>query len=41
MLVSNYEDAQASAVEAGALPGFGKSELRGERVKRLLAEALS
>ena len=37
MLVSNYEDAQASAVQAGALPGFGKSELRGPRVKKLLA----
>jgi hypothetical protein len=27
MLISNYPDAQARAVEAGALPGFGKSEL--------------
>lgn len=27
MLISNYQDAQARAVEAGALPGFGKSEL--------------
>jgi len=29
MLVSNLADAQAEAVAAGALPGFGKSELRG------------
>lgn len=27
MLVSNYEDAQQAAVEAGALPGFGKGAL--------------
>jgi CheY-like chemotaxis protein len=27
MLVSNYEDAQHQAVQAGALPGFGKSAL--------------
>jgi CheY-like chemotaxis protein len=27
MLVSNFEDAQKQAVSAGAVPGFGKSEL--------------
>ncbi len=27
MLVSNYADAQAAAVAAGAVPGFGKAEL--------------
>ena len=27
MLVSNFEDAQREAVEAGALPGFGKAVL--------------
>ncbi len=27
MLVSNFADAQAQAVEAGALPGFGKKAL--------------
>jgi two-component system chemotaxis response regulator CheY len=27
MLVSNYEEAQREAVEAGALPGFGKAGL--------------
>jgi len=40
MLVSNYPDAQAAAVEAGALPGFGKSELMTERVKQLLRDAV-
>jgi two-component system, chemotaxis family, chemotaxis protein CheY len=27
MLISNYPESQAQAVKAGALPGFGKSEL--------------
>ncbi len=27
MLVSNYDDAQAQAIEAGATPGFGKASL--------------
>jgi DNA-binding response OmpR family regulator len=27
MLVSNYEDAQRAAVDAGAVPGFGKGAL--------------
>jgi len=27
MLVSNYESAQSEAIEHGALPGFGKSDL--------------
>ena len=27
LLVSNYEDAQAQAVQAGAAPGFGKAAL--------------
>jgi CheY-like chemotaxis protein len=27
MLVSNYEDAQAEAIQAGAAPGFGKAAL--------------
>ena len=41
MLVSNYPDAQAEAIAAGALPGFGKRELGSERVTKLLREALS
>jgi two-component system chemotaxis response regulator CheY len=41
MLVSNYADAQAAAVAAGALPGFGKREIGSPRVKELLKSALS
>jgi ActR/RegA family two-component response regulator len=38
MLISNYTDAQAQAVEAGALPGFGKSDLGDpDTVKKLRA----
>jgi hypothetical protein len=40
MLVSNYPDAQAVAIQNGALPGFGKRELGSPRVKQLLADAL-
>jgi two-component system chemotaxis response regulator CheY len=28
MLISNYDDAQQDAIEAGALPGFGKAGLQ-------------
>lgn len=41
MLVSNYSDAQAAAVAAGALPGFGKRELGSQRVVELLKGALT
>ncbi|MCA8988939.1 MAG: hypothetical protein KDA78_14930, partial [Planctomycetaceae bacterium] len=38
MLISNYPDAQQRAVEAGALPGFGKMEFnKPEVVERLTA----
>jgi hypothetical protein len=40
MLVSNYPEAQAAAVEAGALAGFGKREIGSKRVVELLREAL-
>src|SRR4051812_42850173 len=40
MLVSNYPEAQAAAVEAGALPGFGKREIGSKRVVELLRGAL-
>jgi hypothetical protein len=40
MLVSNYPDAQADAIEAGALPGFGKRELGSPRVAQVVREAL-
>ena len=32
MLVSNYEDAQTEAAEAGAAPGFGKAALGQRRM---------
>src|ERR1700678_2730956 len=41
MLVSNYPEAQAAAVAAGALPGFGKRDLGSPRVKELLRAALA
>ena len=41
MLVSNYPEAQADAVEAGAVPGFGKREIGSRRVIQLLRDALS
>jgi CheY-like chemotaxis protein len=41
MLVSNYPEAHAAAVEAGALPGFGKRELGSPRVTQLLRDALA
>jgi two-component system, chemotaxis family, chemotaxis protein CheY len=41
MLVSNYADAQAAAVAAGALPGFGKREIGTPRVKEILRSALA
>jgi two-component system, chemotaxis family, chemotaxis protein CheY len=40
MLVSNYPEAQAAAVAAGALPGFGKRDLGSARAKTMLREAL-
>lgn len=40
MLVSNYPEAQQAAVEAGALPGFGKREIGTKRVTELLRQAI-
>lgn len=40
MLVSNYPEAQEAAVEAGALPGFGKREIGSPRVVQLIKQAL-
>lgn len=40
MLVSNYPEAQAEAVAAGALPGFGKREMSSPRVTDLIRSAL-
>ncbi|HEV2295816.1 MAG TPA: hypothetical protein VGR35_18350 [Tepidisphaeraceae bacterium] len=41
MLVSNYPEAQAAAIAAGALPGFGKREIGTPRVSQVLREALA
>jgi len=41
MLVSNYDSAQGEAVQAGALPGFGKREIGTPRVKQLLQQVLT
>jgi ActR/RegA family two-component response regulator len=40
LLISNYADAQAAAVEAGARPGFGKSELGDASAVERFKEAL-
>ncbi len=40
MLVSNYDDAQAEAVDAGALPGFGKREMGSPAITQRIADAL-
>lgn len=40
MLVSNYADAQEQAVAAGALPGFGKSEVGDPATMERLKESL-
>ena len=40
MLVSNYPDAQAAAVAAGGVPGFGKREIGTPRVTNVIREAL-
>lgn len=40
MLISDYPDAQAQAVQAGACPGFGKGELRGEKPAERIRAAL-
>jgi DNA-binding NarL/FixJ family response regulator len=40
MLVSDYPDAQEAAVQAGALPGFGKSEMGSESLTDTVRQAL-
>ncbi|MFH5804829.1 hypothetical protein [Alienimonas sp. DA493] len=40
MLVSNFADAQQSAVDVGALPGFGKNDLGTARADEKLAPLL-
>ena len=40
MMISNYADAQAAAVQAGAVPGFGKATLHAPETIELLARHL-
>lgn len=40
MLISNYPDAQAAAEQAGAVPGFGKSEARSDKAAGAIRAAL-
>jgi len=40
MLVSNFPEAQAAAIAAGALPGFGKREIGTSKVKEILRGAI-
>lgn len=40
MLISDHPDAQAAAERAGAIPGFGKSELRTPKATQRLVAAL-
>lgn len=40
MIISNYADAQAAAVQAGAAPGFGKSEARSDKAASAIRTAL-
>ena len=40
MLLSDFPDAQQQAEAAGAMPGFGKSELGGEKMTQRLQAAL-
>lgn len=40
MLVSNFDDAQQRAVQAGALPGFGKAALHSDQAVDRLSAAL-
>jgi len=41
MLVSNFSDAQAQAVQAGAVPGFGKAALESETTMQTLSQFLN
>ncbi|HVT89967.1 MAG TPA: hypothetical protein VHD56_14025 [Tepidisphaeraceae bacterium] len=40
MLISNYPEAQAAAIAAGALPGFGKRQIGTPQVKEMIRAAL-
>ncbi|MFG0326612.1 MAG: hypothetical protein ACF8SC_05000 [Phycisphaerales bacterium JB037] len=40
LLISNYADAQSEAEAAGALPGFGKSDLYSDQTRERLLAAI-
>lgn len=40
MLISNFDDAQADAQRAGALPGFGKAQVDAPQTQRMLRQLL-
>lgn len=40
MLISNFPDAQARAEAAGAVPGFGKADMRSDETRRRIASAV-
>lgn len=41
MMISNFEDAQQRAMDAGAVPGFGKSALNDQATVELLNQYLA
>ena len=41
MLITNYADVQAQAIELGALPGFGKNNIMTAETKQKLRDALA
>lgn len=41
MLISNYDDAQQQAQAAGALPGFGKSQIADRSTKQRVTDAIA
>lgn len=41
MLISNFAESQQEAVAAGALPGFGKSQVGDATVKQRIADVIS
>ena len=40
MMITNYPDHQETAVAAGAVPGFGKLQLRSDKTREILATYL-
>lgn len=40
MIISNFQEAQQAAVDAGAVPGFGKAELSSHQTREIVAAVL-